>query len=109
MSAPEDRLFLFATIRPKPEHFSDAREALERITPQTLAEPGCHVFCPFISRDDPHVLHLFECFEDEAALQRHYGEAYTRDVFERYGDWLAAPVEVRKLRISSPQFLSQFF
>lgn len=108
MSGADDRLFLFATIRPKPEHFADALSALNGIVPQTLQEPGCHVFSAFVSRDAANTLHLFECFEDEAALQRHYAEPYTKQVFESYGAWLAAPVETIRLNAGSPHSSEQF-
>tara|TARA_E500000318_G_C3437645_1_gene163695 strand:+ start:131 stop:454 length:324 start_codon:yes stop_codon:yes gene_type:complete len=104
----DSRLYLFATIRPKPEFFEAARAALDELVPLTMLEPGCHVFSAFISRDEPNSLHLFECFEDEAALTRHYEKPYTIEVFKKYEGWLAAPVEVRKLSASSAASAGQF-
>ncbi len=102
------KLFLAATIRPKPEHYADARAALEAIVPLTLDEPGCHVFSAFESRDEDHTLHLFECFDDEAALEVHYTKTYTRDVFEAYKTWLRAPVDVKRLSALSAKTWQQF-
>lgn len=102
------RLFLFATIRVKPEHVVDARAALDELMAPTLAEPGCHVFAAFAARDMPDMLHLFECFDDEAALEAHYAQDYTKAVFAAYADWLVAPVETRKLTALSPRTLAQF-
>ena len=104
----DTRLFLFATIRPKPEFFEAARTALDELVPTTLKEPGCHIFSAFVSRDEPDTLHLFECFEDEAALTSHYEKPYTMAVFKKYESWLAAPVEVRKLGASSDVSSGQF-
>ena len=97
MTGTAPPLFLFATIRPRPDCAADARAALEEIIPQTLEEAGCRIFSLFASREEPGVLHLFECFDDDEALANHYAEPYTQRVFERYADWLAAPVAVRRL------------
>ncbi len=108
MSAPKPKLFLFAEIQAKPEHFDDAKSALEALIPLTLEEPGCHVFSAFTSKDRSNTLHLFECFEDEDALNFHYAQDYTTSVFKKYENWLAAPVEVTKMRASSRVSWEQF-
>lgn len=108
MTHHDERLFLFATIRPKPEFFDQAQDALNRLVPPTLAEPGCHVFSAFAAQDDPGTLHLFECFESEEALKQHYATPYTLEVFEKYQTWLAAPVEVRKLSSTAASTSDQF-
>lgn len=55
-----ERLHIFASIKPKPEHFNDAKTALEELIPPTLAEPGCHLFTVFENRDEPSILHLLK-------------------------------------------------
>ncbi|WP_299686536.1 putative quinol monooxygenase [uncultured Tateyamaria sp.] len=108
MPDPGD-LFLFATIRPKPAHFDDARAALDSLVPLTLAEPGCRVFAAFQSGDAGHrVLHLFERFRDQAALDLHYAQPYTRAVFAKYEMWLSAPVDIVRLNPISLQASAQF-
>ncbi len=104
----DERLFLFAGITLKPEHYREGRAALEGIIPATLAEPGCHVFSLMESREDDGKLYLFEIFEDEAALQSHYAQDYTKAVFARYEDWLAEPVEIRKMNAASAASAQQF-
>lgn len=108
MTMHDQRLYLFATIHPKPEFFNDARAALDQLVPPTLNEPGCHVFSAFVSHTQPNTLHLFECFDDEAALELHYAQPYTKEVFEKYQTWLAAPVEILKLGSSSLTSAAQF-
>ncbi len=104
----DTRLYLFAAIRLKPEFFEVARAALDELVPLTLLEPACHVFSAFVSRDEPDTLHLFECFEDESALARHYEEPYAKAVFQNYESWLTAPIDVRKLSASSATSAGQF-
>ncbi len=101
-------LFLFATIRPKPEHFQDARAALDALIPETLREPGCHMFAAFESASEEGVLHLFEHFDDQAALDAHYAQPYTRDVFARYENWLSGPVEITRISAISALTKAQF-
>ena len=67
MKQINNRLSLFATIRSKPDFFERTLSTLNDLVPTTLKEPGCHNFSVFISRDEPNTLHLFECFDDEAA------------------------------------------
>lgn len=102
------KLFLFATIRPRPEHFDKARDALDRMMAPTLEEPGCHVFAAFTERENGKVLHLFECFDNQAALDAHYGKEDVKTVFAAYADWLASPVEVTKLSAVSADAWQQF-
>lgn len=104
----QTKLFLFGVIPIKPEHFEEAQAALEQLIPLTLAEPGCHVFAAFASKDNSNTLHLFECFDDEDALNFHYAQDYTASVFKEYENWLSAPVEVTKMFATSPVSWKQF-
>ena len=101
-------LHIFATIRPKAEHFDDAKAALEQLVAPTLAEPGCHLFSVLENRDRPELLHLFEIFEDEAAVAEHYAQGYTKEVFASYEEWLAVPVDIQHLSAASPMSAEQF-
>lgn len=102
------RLFVFATIRPKPEYFANAKAALDALIEPTLAEPGCHIFSAYANRDQT-TLHLFECFEDEEALTLHYDQPHAKEVLASYDEWLAAPLEVVKLTATSENTVNQFF
>lgn len=108
MAGNQPKLFLFAVIRTKPEYFDAAKAALDSLIPPTLEEPGCHVFAAFSSKDHSNTLHLFECFEDEEALNFHYAQDYTAGVFKAYENWLAAPVEVTKMSATSHASWEQF-
>lgn len=108
MSDNADWLFVFATITPKTDFIDDALEALQGLVPKTLAEPGCHMFSVFKNNSDPGRLHLFEAFDDEDALARHYEQDYTRRVFEQYQEWLAEPVDVTKLHAAGHVTQAQF-
>lgn len=103
-----DHLYIFATIKPKPEFFDQAKAALEELVPLTLAEPGCHLFTVLENRDEPGSLHLFEIFSDKAAMQAHHAKKYTKDVFAKYQKWLAAEIDIQYLSVTSALSSGQF-
>ncbi|NDL58336.1 putative quinol monooxygenase [Phytoactinopolyspora mesophila] len=92
-----NHLFIFAKITPKPEHYLAARDALAGIVERTRSEEGCHAFS-LLENESEGLLCLYEEFTDEAALDYHYRQSYTQEVFELYKDWLASAVEVTKMQ-----------
>lgn len=101
VQAKDGRFVAYANIEPKPEYYQQAKAAVEAIIPATLAEAGCHVFTLMESTDGSGRLHIFEVFEDKAALAFHYEQGYTKEVFENYQTWLAKPVEIIEMTPSS--------
>lgn len=91
-------LALFAKITPKPQHRAAAETAIRGILGATRAEPGCRRFSLHAGDGADEALYLYEIWDDEAALAAHYAAPYTQAVFEAYRDWLAAPVEIVRLR-----------
>lgn len=108
MQQDGEPLFIFATIKPRPEFFELASGALNGLIEPTLSEAGCRLFSVFESNDDPGSLHLFECFEDAHSLSQHYEMPYTKNVFQLYEQWLSEPVRIIKLSASEANTLEQF-
>ena len=92
-----DPVQIFATIRPKPEFVETAKDAILDIIPATRAEPGCLWFELYEGAEGSGTLHLWEKFANQAALESHYGQDYTKRVFDAYESWLAEPVSVQRL------------
>jgi len=92
----ENSLFVFARISPKEEHFEDAKNAILNILQQTREEPGCRQF-ELHENNIEKSLFLYEEWESELALEEHYQKPYTSEVFEKYKEWLASPVDVVKM------------
>lgn len=107
MKEREVKLFLFATITPKPEFYTNVRDSLQSIIIPTLKESGCQMFTQFDS-SDKSVLYLFEIFDDQIALDNHYESNYTKNIFTKYQEWLAKPVEIIKLTPGSFETITQF-
>jgi quinol monooxygenase YgiN len=64
-------VFIVATYTTKPDTADDVRQHLEQMLAPTRAEPGCHAYEVFRSRDDGNVFVLFEEYEDETAIEAH--------------------------------------
>lgn len=90
-------LFIFAEIKPKPEHFKDAQEAIVNILDHTRAEKGCRSFDLF-EAPEQDTLYLFEEWEDQSALDQHHAKPYTSAVFKAYEGWLAEPPRILPLQ-----------
>lgn len=88
-------LFVFATITPKPEFFEDAQAAIAGIVPDTRKEVGCFQFVLHANTEEG-CLYLYEEWQDQAALDRHYTMPYVGAVFLKYQEWLAVPVDIKK-------------
>jgi len=86
-------LSAFATIVLKPSHFAQARAAVVGIVARTRAEAGCMAF-ELHEAPDEATLHLYEVWADSAAFEAHHAEDYTREIFRKYEQWLAKPVEI---------------
>ncbi len=67
IEAQDKRLFVSATISLKLEHYEEGRTAIEAIIPQTLSEPGCHVFS-LMERKDSRVRFIFLKFSKMKTL-----------------------------------------
>ncbi|MCH2256027.1 MAG: antibiotic biosynthesis monooxygenase [Alteromonas sp.] len=89
---------VFATITPKNEYFDDAKAAIQSILEETRNEVGCVQF-DIHTNQESSVLYLYEQWTDEAALENHYNQSYTRQVFKSYEQWLAAPVDVKNFTL----------
>jgi len=86
-------LFIFAEIKPKPEHYAEAKEAILGVLNLTRDEKGCRSFDLFNSPDQS-TLYLYEEWDDQNALDEHYNKPYTAEVFKSYENWLAQPPRI---------------
>ncbi len=59
-------------------------------------EPGCLMFNIVQDNADPNVLHLFEVYQDDEAVEAHTQAPHFLKWLEATKDWLAAPFEVTR-------------
>lgn len=89
-------LTYFATIAIKPEHFEEAIVAVQNIVARTRQEKGCHQFDLYADATK-NQLFIMEKWDDQAALDFHYAQDYTRAVFASYEDWLVTAPHLQPL------------
>lgn len=88
-----ESLFIFAEIKPKPEHFKDAQQAITDIFADTHAETGC-LSLDLFEAPNQDTLYLFEEWADQNALDQHHDQPYSETVFKVYEGWLAEPPRI---------------
>jgi quinol monooxygenase YgiN len=46
-------------------------DALEKLSPLSREEPGCHFYQAYRDPAEPRVFHIFEIYDDEEAVEAH--------------------------------------
>lgn len=87
---------IVAKITPKTALFAECKRKLQAIVAPTLAEVGCIRF-ELYTGDNQTCLFLVERFVSQQALDEHYQQAYTKQVFTFYESALAKAVEINNL------------
>jgi quinol monooxygenase YgiN len=86
-------IYVFASLIPKPEHQADLETELRRMVSATRAEPGNRRYDLFSQADGQPGFHLFEIYDDQAAVEAHRASAHYQAYRAKIGAWLAeAPV-----------------
>ena len=70
-------------------------DALEQLAPASRAEPGCRFYHAYRDPAEPRVFHLFEIYDDDAAVAAH-GET---EHFKEYALGQAIPVLEKRERL----------
>lgn len=96
---------IIGTLVARPE----ARDELQRIlaaqVAPTRAEPGCLNYDFHVDAEDPNVFVFYENWRSQDDLDEHLRQPHLEPLFDRRGDLLARPVEIRHLRmLSDPLF-----
>ncbi len=53
-------------------------DALEQLSPLSRAEPGCRFYQAYRDPAEPRVFHIFEIYDDEAAVEAHGASEHFR-------------------------------
>ena len=83
----------------QPGREAEAEEYFRKLTPATLAEPGCRFYLAHRSIVDPRRYFLYEQYDDQAALDAHRAAPH----FEQYvKDGLFTILESRSPELYEP-------
>ena len=89
---------VLAKVPVKPEFMDAAKATVSAILPETRAEAGCELFALHDPADTSSALIIYERWRDRDAFDFHHAQAYTREVYRHYENWLAGPVSITELR-----------
>ena len=87
-------IIVAGTVRIEPSKLQEARGIMERMITASRAEDGCHAYSYSVDVLDPAVVHVFELWQDEATLQRHF---QTPHLHEWRAAWSSFGISDRKL------------
>jgi quinol monooxygenase YgiN len=97
-------VLVFATFRPTAETEEALVSTLETMIEHTRAEPGNEVYDLYASDGEgARVLHLFERYRDQEALEAHRASDHYVAYRAKLPDLLASPVEVTVLSVIDAQ------
>jgi quinol monooxygenase YgiN len=92
--ANTDRRIVFASFRPKADQTQALEELLGWMAEHTRQEPGCLQYDLFTVSGDKVSYHLFERYQDTAALDAHRAADYYKQYRQQVQDLLDAPIDV---------------
>jgi quinol monooxygenase YgiN len=86
---------VLASFHPKPGKFDQAETILKGMVKTTRAEPGCRVYNLHRLTGDEPSLHIYEVYDDQAAVEHHRSMDYYKQYRATIPDLLAKPIEVK--------------
>lgn len=91
-------VFIFATLQCKPETVAAVRDAMRGMQRDSLAEAGCQLYQVLQEEESAVMLHVFERYQDMAAVEAHRASPHYQAYRSWVADKLAAPVQVKLLQ-----------
>jgi len=78
---------IFSINRVRTEHLDEFLEGVRELARNSSREPGCERYEVLQSREDPHIVCLYEVFEDETAYAIHQAADYHQVWLARSRNW----------------------
>ncbi len=98
-------IIVAGTVRIQPGQLEAARAIMEDVITASRREEGCISYTYSVDVLDPHVVHVFEEWRDQAALEAHFATAH---LMRWRAQWASFGISDRKLKryeIASEQSL----
>lgn len=92
----EKTLRVIALLKAKPNKSGELRTLLTGLLEPTRKESGCIRYELLENRNDPTELAFVEEWQDEAALEAHFGTPHIQNALERFPQLLAEELDVRR-------------
>jgi len=94
---PDSKVTVFASFTPNEGQEAEVAATLGAMVAPTRGEPGCQCYDLYKSTDDLATFHLFEIYDDQAALDHHRTTGHYKAYRAAIADLLAAPIGVKIL------------
>lgn len=88
---------ILATVRAKPQFFTNVEAALMAMVPTSRAEAGCSTYLLFRSEQQTGVFHLIETYADNVALNAHHQSPHFNELVNRLADKLIGDIQIEQV------------
>jgi quinol monooxygenase YgiN len=94
-------LVIAGTIPVKPEQREEAKRLARWLEAETRQEPGCLMYTFYADQTDPNLFFIFEEWDSEEALQRHFQTEHMKKFVQQAPTLLAGKVSAKKYTVST--------
>ena len=94
-------IVIAGSVSIRPEKRAEAIRAALDMARATRAEPGCHAYRFSADLDDPNLMYIFEEWEDDAALARHFQTPHMAAFRKLLPAIVAAPGTITRYSVSA--------
>lgn len=94
-------IVIAGTIPIKPEHREEARQLALQMAKATQAEAGCLAYQFYADLADSHTFFIFEEWESEEALNRHFQTEHMKNFQQQAPKLLAGKINVKRYAVQS--------
>jgi quinol monooxygenase YgiN len=94
-------IVIAGTIPIKPEHREEAKQLAIWMAEETRKEAGCLTYCFYSDLADPNTFFIFEEWESDEALGRHFQTEHMKKFQQQAPKLLAGKVSAKKYAVES--------
>jgi quinol monooxygenase YgiN len=99
-------IVIAGTIPVKPEAREEARKLAAMMEEATRKESGCLTYTFYADRNDPNTFFIFEEWESDEALAKHFQTEHMKQFLQQAPNMLAGPPNAKKYTVTSAAPLS---
>ncbi|NOT58068.1 MAG: antibiotic biosynthesis monooxygenase [Deltaproteobacteria bacterium] len=94
-------LVIAGTIPIKPEKRQEAQQLARVLETETRKEPGCLMYTFYADQTDPNLFFIFEEWDSEEALQKHFQTEHMKKFMQQAPSLLAGKLSAKKYTVSA--------
>ena len=94
-------IVIAGTIPVKPECKEEAYKLASLLEQETRKEPGCLMYTFYADQTDPNLFFIFEEWDSEEALQKHFQTEHMKQFLQQAPNLLAGKVSAKKYTVTA--------